>query len=60
MQLARVYKLMQTDIKESYAKSDELEILSLLIKEYELIHYPMAYPNPLDAIRFRMEQNEFI
>lgn len=54
--LARVYELMQTDIMEGSADSDELEILSILVKEYELIHYPVAYPNPLEAIKFRMEQ----
>ena len=47
---------MQTDIKEGTSDSDELEILSILIKEYELVHYPVAYPNPLEAIKFRMEQ----
>jgi len=54
--LAHVYKLMQTDIVEGSAISDELEILSLLIKEYELVHYPVSYPNPIEAIKFRMEQ----
>ena len=54
--LAHVYELMQTDIIEGSETSDELEILSLLIKEYELIHYPISYPNPIEAIKFRMEQ----
>jgi len=54
--LARVYELMQTDVKAGSADSDELEVLSLLVKEYELAHYPVNYPNPLDAIKFRMEQ----
>ena len=54
--LARVYELMQSDIKEGTADSDELEILSILVKEYEWVHYPVAYPNPLEAIKFRMEQ----
>ncbi len=54
--LARVYELMQTEIVEGSATSDELEILSILVKEYELIHYPVAYPNPLEAIKFRVEQ----
>jgi HTH-type transcriptional regulator/antitoxin HigA len=36
--------------------SDELEILSILVKEYENEHYPVAQPNPLKAIRFRLEQ----
>jgi HTH-type transcriptional regulator/antitoxin HigA len=54
--LARAYELMQTDLEEGSEASDEMEILSLLIKDYELVHYPVAYPNPIDAIRFRMEQ----
>lgn len=54
--LACAYELMQTDLEEGSEASDEMEILSLLIKDYELAHYPVAYPNPIDAIRFRMEQ----
>lgn len=54
--LAHVYELMQSDIVEGSAISDELEILSLLIKEYESVHYPVSYPNPIEAIKFRMEQ----
>jgi len=54
--LARVYTLMQTDIQENSPESDELEILSILIKEYESVHYPVPSPNPLDAIKFRLDQ----
>ena len=43
--LARVYELMQTDIKEGSADLDELEILSVLVKRHELVHYPVACPN---------------
>jgi HTH-type transcriptional regulator/antitoxin HigA len=42
--LARVYELMQTEIKENSAESDELEVLSILVKEYENEHYPMPSP----------------
>jgi HTH-type transcriptional regulator / antitoxin HigA len=54
--LTRVYELMQTDIEEGSVASDELEVLSILIKEYELVHYPIPSPNPLDAIKFRLDQ----
>lgn len=54
--LAHVYELMQTDIKEGSSASDELEVLSILIKEYELVHYPLSSPNPLEAIKFRLDQ----
>jgi len=54
--LARVYELMQTELKENTSESDELEILSILVKEYETEHYPMPSPNPLEAIKFRLDQ----
>lgn len=48
--LASVYSLMQQDIKPDSKESDELEILSRLIKEFEHEHYPVAKPSPLEAI----------
>jgi HTH-type transcriptional regulator / antitoxin HigA len=54
--LARVYALMQKDIKPASKESDELEVLSILVKEYEQKHFPVPKPNPLEAIKFRMEQ----
>ena len=54
--LAHVYELMQNDLEEGTADSDELEILSIIIKEYENVHHPIPSPNPLDAIKFRLDQ----
>ena len=54
--LARVYELMQKDLKPESKESDELEVLSILVKEYELEHYPVSKPSPLEAIKFRLEQ----
>lgn len=54
--LERVYTLMQKDIKPDSKESDDLEILSILIKEYEDKYYPIPQPNPLEAIKFRLEQ----
>lgn len=56
--LSRIYELMQRDIKAASKESDELEILSILVKEYELKHFPIPKPNPIDAIRFRIDQME--
>ena len=36
---------------------DELEVLVTLIEAYERQHYPIDLPNPLEAIRFRLEQS---
>ncbi|HZY38685.1 MAG TPA: helix-turn-helix domain-containing protein [Mucilaginibacter sp.] len=54
--LARVYDLMQRDIKENSDESDELEVLSILVENYESEHYLLPSPNPLEAIKFRIEQ----
>ncbi len=37
-------------------KGDRLDILATLIDAYENEHYPMDPPDPIEAIKFRMEQ----
>ena len=37
-------------------EGDELEILGILIDEYESKHFPIDLPDPIEAIKFRMEQ----
>ena len=36
---------------------DRLDILATLIDAYEAAHYPMDPPDPVEAIKFRMEQS---
>jgi len=40
--LSRVYELMQTDLIENSTEYNELDSLSLLINNYEQIHYPFV------------------
>jgi HTH-type transcriptional regulator/antitoxin HigA len=44
------------DAKPNSKEGDELEILVLLIDNYEKIHFPIELPDPIEAIKFRMEQ----
>jgi len=44
------------DTKKGTKESDELEILSILIDQYENIVSPIEMPDPIEAIKFRMEQ----
>jgi len=37
-------------------EGDEAEILSLLIENYENEHYPIDAPDPIEAIKIRMEE----
>ncbi len=44
------------DAKSGTSEGDELEILGLLIDDYENKHFPIDLPDPIEAIKFRMEQ----
>jgi len=41
---------------EGTPDGDRLDILLVLVEAYEAKHYPMAPPDPIAAIKFRMEQ----
>lgn len=43
--------------KPNTSESDELDILVTLIEKYEQIHYQIPEPDPIEAIKFMMEQN---
>ena len=52
--LRRVEELWNS--REGSAESDELDILATLIEAYEQEHYPIELPDPIEAIKFRLEQ----
>lgn len=54
--LKRIYHLMQVDLKTNSKEFDELELLSILVEEYENKKHPIDLPDPIEAIKFRMEQ----
>lgn len=52
--LQRVESLMNAEFgSEAF---DELDILTTLVENYEAKHYPIDTPDPIEAIKFRMEQ----
>ena len=44
------------EAKKGSKDGDELELLSLLIDNYEKDKFPIELPDPIEAIKFRMEQ----
>ncbi len=44
------------DARLGTKEGDELEILTILIEKYENEHFPIDLPDPIEAIKFRMEQ----
>jgi len=53
--LAHLDRLM--DAKTGSPQAAELELWSLLVEKYEEEHFPIPAPDPVEAIRFRMEQD---
>lgn len=47
------------DAKPGTPEGDELEILGLLIENYENRQFPIPSPDPIEAIKIRMEENGF-
>jgi len=43
------------DAKPGSKAGDELEVLTILIERYEQEHFPIDFPDPIEAIKFRME-----
>ena len=44
------------DAKVGTTESDEADVLALLVDEYEKTHFPIATPDPIEAIKIRMEE----
>lgn len=55
--LARVSDLIDLDPAPESPDGEELEILGTLIQAYEAKHYPISPPDPIEAIKFRMDQD---
>ena len=54
--LAEVERLIALDPARDSADGNRLEVLSILVEQYEKQHFPIAPPTPIGAIEFRMDQ----
>ncbi len=52
--LARIEQIMEAE--PNTPEGDELELLSLLVEKYEQEKYPLPEADPVDVIRYYMEQ----
>ncbi|NEN24769.1 hypothetical protein G3O08_14785 [Cryomorpha ignava] len=52
--ISRIEELLGA--KMDTPEGDEFDLLVTLVEFYEMKHYPIAPPDPIDAIKFRMEQ----
>jgi len=44
------------DAKPGTPEGDELELLSIIIENYENVHYKIDLPDPIEAVKIRMEE----
>ncbi|MDD2785220.1 MAG: DNA-binding protein, partial [Sulfuricurvum sp.] len=54
--LERIDVLMDLEPEIGSREGDELEILALLVEKYEEHHWQIAAPDPIEAIKYRMEE----
>jgi HTH-type transcriptional regulator/antitoxin HigA len=55
--LRQISALMETDPEPGTPEGDRLDILATLVQAYEARHFPIGAPDPVEAIKFRMEQS---
>lgn len=54
--LAEISKLMKDDPLPGTPDGDRLDVLVTLVQAFEAKHYPVGPADPIEAIKFRMEQ----
>jgi HTH-type transcriptional regulator/antitoxin HigA len=54
--LAEIWRLMEMEPEPGSPEGDRLEVLALLSEAYEAKHHPIEPADPIDAIKFMMEQ----
>lgn len=55
----RIYSQINSSeiaIEPGSPEGEEIELLSLLVEKYEMEHHLLGTPDPIEAIKFRMEQ----
>jgi len=55
--LQEVSTLIDVDPAADSPDGERLDVLGTLVQAYEARHYPIDPPDPIEAIRFRMEQS---
>jgi HTH-type transcriptional regulator/antitoxin HigA len=55
--LQEVSTLIDLDPAADSADGERLDVLGTLVQAYEAKHYPIDPPDPIEAIKFRMEQS---
>ncbi len=55
--LREISALMDADPDPGTPEGDQLDIMATLVQAFEARHFPITAPDPVEAIKFRMEQS---
>ena len=55
--LVRIEELIASNPKKGTAAYDELDIIGTLVAAYEDIHFPITAPDPVEALKYIMQEN---
>ena len=55
--LKEISILLDLDPEVGTQEGDRLDIMATLVQAYEAQHFPIELPDPIEAIKFRMEQS---
>lgn len=55
--LQEIAALMDLDPDLGTPDGDRLDVLATLVQAYEARHFPISAPDPIEAIKFRLEQS---
>jgi HTH-type transcriptional regulator / antitoxin HigA len=53
--LAEIERYFEKEPKPGTREADRFDLLALVLEDYESKHWPIEPPDPIDAIRYRME-----
>ncbi len=56
--MKRIDEIILSNPKKGSASYNELDVLGTLVAAYEEIHFPIEAPNPVDAIKYLMEEKD--
>ena len=51
-----VDEMFEKNVTPSSREGEKLQVALLLIKQYEDEHFPIPFPDPIDAIKFKMQE----
>ena len=54
--MKRIEELIALNPKKGTAAYDELDIIGTLVAAYEDLHFPIAAPDPVEAVKYMMEE----